>query len=80
MSVGSVQLTWTASTTAGVTGYNVYRGTTTGGPYTKIASLVPRTGYTDSNLTSGNTYYYVVIAVAGNAESIYSNEAFVTAP
>jgi hypothetical protein len=78
---GQVTLSWTASATAGVTGYNVYRGTTQGGPYTQIASQVATTSYPDSSVTSGNLYYYVVTAVGpGNVESVYSNEASATAP
>ncbi len=57
--------------------FNLYRSTTTGGPYTKINSLlISGTSYLDTGLTSGVTYYYVVAAVdpAGN-EGAYSNEA-----
>jgi hypothetical protein len=52
-----VTLTWTAST--GATGYNVKRATTSGGPYSKLASPTSP-GYTDSTATNGTTYYYVV--------------------
>src|SRR4029077_18498300 len=75
----SVALTWSASTST-VSGYNVYRGTVSGGPYTKInASLVAVLNYTDSTVQSGTTYFYVTTAVdsSGN-ESTYSNE--VSAP
>jgi fibronectin type 3 domain-containing protein len=76
---GQVALTWTGSSTASVTGYNVYRGTTAGGPYTQIASQVAMTSYTDSLGTGTTTYYYVVTAVGpGNVESVYSNEASAT--
>jgi len=79
-SPGSVQLNWTGSTTAGVTGYNVYRSASSGGGYVKI-TLVNGTSYTDTGLTSGTPYYYVVTAVGpGNLESVNSNEAFATAP
>ena len=75
----SVALSWTASTST-VSGYNVYRGTVSGGPYTKInSSLVAGLSYTDLTVQSGTTYYYVTTAVdsSGN-ESVYSNE--VSAP
>ncbi|MGC2829312.1 MAG: choice-of-anchor D domain-containing protein, partial [Candidatus Acidiferrum sp.] len=75
----SVALSWTASTST-VSGYNVYRGTVSGGPYTKInSSLVAGLSYTDLMVQSGTTYYYVTTAVdsSGN-ESVYSNE--VSAP
>jgi hypothetical protein len=69
----SVHLTWTAS--ANVSGYNVYRGTVSGGPYTMInSSLDATTAYTDSTVISGQTYYYVVTAVnSSSQESGYSN-------
>jgi fibronectin type 3 domain-containing protein len=65
-----------------VIGYNVYRGTTSGGPYTKIVSA-PQAGttYTDSAVQSGWTYFYVVTAVDSNGnESSYSNEATAVIP
>ena len=73
----SVTLNWTASTSTNVTGYNVYRGLTSGGPYTKVnASLIVGTTYTDVNVQAGQTYYYVTTAVDSNSnESVYSNQA-----
>ena len=77
----SVTLTWTASTTTGVTGYNVYRSTTTGGPYTKLTSTaVTGTTYTDNSVTAGATYYYVATALVGSSESGYSGQASATVP
>src|SRR3989449_35826 len=69
-----VDLSWTASTSV-VAGYNIYRGTVSGGPYTRInASLEPATLYTDSAVQAGQTYYYVTTAVdASGVESGYSN-------
>jgi fibronectin type 3 domain-containing protein len=66
-------LTWNASATVGVTQYNVYRGTVSGGPYTMIASGNFLT-YTDTNVTSGSTYYWVVTAVENGTQSSNSNE------
>ncbi|HVW08647.1 MAG TPA: beta-propeller fold lactonase family protein [Bryobacteraceae bacterium] len=74
-------LNWIASTTPSVT-YNVYRGSQSGGPYSKInpAPVVPLT-YVDTAVTAGQTYYYVVTAVASSGlESGYSNEASGTIP
>jgi hypothetical protein len=78
----TVNLTWTASTSQNVTGYNIYRGTTSGGPYTKINSaLDASTNYTDSTVVNGQTYYYVTTAVnSSNEESTYSNQAQAVIP
>jgi hypothetical protein len=78
----SVSLSWMASTSPNIAGYNVYRGVTTGGPYTQLnSSLVPTVTYTDSNVSPGQSYYYVTTAVnTGNLQSVYSNEAQATVP
>jgi hypothetical protein len=70
---GQVVLSWWG--TAYATSYNVKRATTSGGPYTTIASGItePRT-YTDSGMPAG-TYYYVVTAVTPSGETAASNEA-----
>lgn len=78
----SVDLTWVASTSANVVGYNAYRGTASGGPYNRLnGALIATLGYTDTTVQSGVTYYYVATAVdsAGN-ESVHSNEAQAVVP
>ena len=56
-------------------GYNVYRGTVNGGPYTAInTALDSSTNYTDYTVVSGATYYYCTTEVnAQGQESGYSN-------
>src|SRR6266853_2171617 len=85
----TVTLTWTWSRGDGpvATGFNVKRGTTTGGPYAIVASLTGTTirTYTDASgkgniLTPGTTYYYVVTAVSEAAESLPSAEAQASIP
>ena len=78
----SVDLAWTASSGSGVTGYNIYRATKTGGPYTKVnSSLNLDTTFTDNSVVAGTTYFYVVTAVDGaGTESAYSNEAKAIVP
>lgn len=77
----SVALSWQASTST-VAGYNIYRGTTDGGPYSRINSEpIPTLSYTDTNVSSATTYYYVSTAVdSGGAESTYSNQATAVIP
>jgi Chitobiase/beta-hexosaminidase C-terminal domain/Legume lectin domain/Abnormal spindle-like microcephaly-assoc'd, ASPM-SPD-2-Hydin len=74
-------LTWNASPSS-VVGYLVYRGTTSGGPYTiETANPVSVLDFTDSSVVAGATYYYVVTAVGENGQqSSYSNQGTVTIP
>jgi len=78
----SVDLTWTASQSQGVVGYNIYRSTVSGSGYSKInGTLNAGTSYTDSGVTSGQTYFYVAKAVDGNGvESGPSNEVQAVIP
>ncbi|WP_239613466.1 endo-1,4-beta-xylanase [Cohnella mopanensis] len=55
-----VALSWTAS--SGATSYTVKRATTSGGTYTDVATGLTSTSYTNTALTNGTTYYYVVSA------------------
>ena len=79
-----VILTWTASPTSGVVGYNVYRGTNSGGESATPINSAPINGttYADENVTAGTEYYYVVMAVASNDSTLSaaSNEASATVP
>ena len=77
----SVTLTWTASTSSGVTGYYVFRSTTNGGPYTQLTSTaVTGTTYTDTSVSALTTYYYVVTALVGSSQSGYSSQASALVP
>jgi Transmembrane protein 131-like N-terminal/Abnormal spindle-like microcephaly-assoc'd, ASPM-SPD-2-Hydin len=78
----SVDLSWNASNSQNVIGYNIYRGTQSGGPYSKINSaLDASTLYTDTNVSNGATYYYVTTAVnSSDEESAYSNQAQAVIP
>jgi Abnormal spindle-like microcephaly-assoc'd, ASPM-SPD-2-Hydin len=76
----TVDLSWNGST--GAVGYNIYRGTTAGGPYSMVnPSLNDSTAYTDNTVVSGQTYYYVATAVDDQSqESGYSNETQAVIP
>ncbi len=74
----AVTLTWSASQNA--TSYNIYRGTTSGGPYTKLASGIVSTTYSDVRVTHNQTLYYVTTAVNGSNESGYSNQTVAVIP
>jgi Concanavalin A-like lectin/glucanases superfamily/Abnormal spindle-like microcephaly-assoc'd, ASPM-SPD-2-Hydin len=77
----SVDLNWNPSTST-VTGYFVYRGTASAGPFAKLnSSSLPSTSFTDSSVQSGQMYYYAVTAVdSAGRESAYSNTASAQIP
>lgn len=70
-----IALSWSASARA--TSYVLKRGTISGGPYTQIGTA-PSTFYTDTGLTNGTPYYYVVVAVNSAGQSAPSAEATAT--
>lgn len=72
---GQVALAWNGS--SGATSYRVKRATASGGPYSVIASP-NSTSYTDTGLTNGTTYYYVVSAVNSAGESGNSSQVSAT--
>ena len=78
-SLHSATLNWTASISAGVTGYKIYRGTASGGPYTLVTTVGTVTTYTDNTVQAGLSYYYVVTAVA-SGESTFSNQVQANIP
>lgn len=57
-------------------GFEVYRATTSGGPYTLInVTSADAVTYNDNNLATNTPYYYIVRAVTDSAASAVSNEA-----
>jgi fibronectin type 3 domain-containing protein len=77
----SCTLNWTQSTTPGITSNNLYRGSVSGGPYMLVnSSSSPSTSYVDTSVTASTTYYYVVTALVGTEESLYSMQATCAVP
>lgn len=76
-----ISLSWQASSSP-VIGYNVYRGTQSGGPYSRVNSLlISAHAYNDEEVQSGLTYFYVLRAVGFDSmESQASNQAVATVP
>lgn len=79
--VHQASLSFGQSTSVGITGNCAYRSQTSGGPYTQIScSSSPITSYVDTTVIGGQTYFYVVTAVAGTTESAFSNETKAVIP
>ncbi|WP_180539278.1 hypothetical protein [Nevskia soli] len=74
-----IDLTWSAQ--QGATSYNILRGTTNNGPYTKVGTS-NGSAFLDntSGLVNGDTYYYVIQPIINGAEVCQSNQATVTIP
>jgi fibronectin type 3 domain-containing protein len=68
-----VNLQWARGVNA--SSYNVKRASVSGGPYATIATGLTNTVYSDTNVVTGATYYYVVSGSSTNGESVNSAEA-----
>ena len=77
----SVALSWTGAVT-GVTGYNAYASTVSGGPFVKLTSTpLTSPGYTDNSVQPDRRYYYVVTALnTSDQESAFSSEVTAIVP
>jgi fibronectin type 3 domain-containing protein/regulation of enolase protein 1 (concanavalin A-like superfamily) len=73
VSFSSINLTWNA--VDGASSYTVKRSTTSGGPYTTVASGITATNWLNSGLSASTTYYYVVSAINAGGESANSEQA-----
>lgn len=74
LTLTSTRLNWTQN--AGETNFEIYRGTTSGGPYTLInIAAANATTYTDNGLDPNTTYYYVVRAVNTTGAADASNQS-----
>ncbi len=71
-----VALLWTASTAA--SSYSVMRATVSGGPYTTVASGLTNTTYTDTGLSNGTPYYYVITPTISGGAGVSTSEVSAT--
>lgn len=63
----TVSLTW--NSVSGASSYTVKRATSATGPFAIVKAGLTTTSYTDTSLSNGSTYYYVVSATISGVES-----------
>ncbi len=71
----TASVSWSAA--SGATSYKVFRGTTSGGPYTQVGT-VTGTSFSDSGLSCNTSYHYVVRSSNGSCDSGNSAQASAT--
>jgi len=71
-------LNWTATSDTYAAGYRVLRSGTSGGPYTQVGEVTPRTTTTFNESPAVGTYYYVLRSYYQNWESVNSSEVSAT--
>ena len=78
-----VILSWSPSSTSGAVGYNVYRGTASGGESATPLNSTPIAGttYDDESVQAGQTYYYTIATVSSSGtQSADSSEVSASVP
>lgn len=73
-----IDLQWTATPDAYASGYRIYRSDASGGPYTLVAEVTPRTATSYTDTPPAGTYFYVVRAFYEDWESVDSEEVTAT--
>jgi predicted ribosomally synthesized peptide with SipW-like signal peptide len=73
-----VGLTWTPTVDTYATGYSLWRGTVSGGPYSQAGSVAPGTSTSTTDSPTAGTWYYVLRSSFGAWSSVDSNEASAT--
>lgn len=77
----AIRLDWSDNPNAVMneTGFEIYRGTKAGGPYTLLTTTAPNViTYMDQNLTPNTQYFYVVRAISATGAAAASNESDAT--
>lgn len=76
VSSSQINLSWSA--VSGATSYKVERATSSGGPWTEIATGITATTFSSTGLSASTTYHYRVRATNANGDGTYSATANAT--
>ena len=77
----SVVLHWDRNTEANLSGYNVYRSLSSGGPFVvKNTGLLTTLGFCDLNVSDGQTYFYHVTALTTTSQESLPSALVSTVP
>ncbi len=74
----AVTLTWTPTVDTYATGYTIYRATSSGGPFSSIGSVTPRSAATTADSPGAGTWWYVARSIFQAWTSVPSNAASAT--
>ncbi|MDD5879494.1 MAG: fibronectin type III domain-containing protein [Clostridiales bacterium] len=77
ITTSSVNLSW--DSIPGINKYEIYRSKTENGTYSKVA-ISDNNSYTDSNLKSGETYYYKIKCVDGEFSNVLTVNTICSEP
>lgn len=78
VTAGNAQAALSWSAVSGATSYSILRSTTSGSGYTSVVTGLTATTYTNTGLTNGTTYYYVIAAVNACGTGVNSTQVSVT--
>src|ERR1035437_435533 len=77
----SVVLHWDPNTDTNLSGYNVYRSLSSGGPFVKkTTSVLTTLGFCDLTVSDGVTYYYQITAVTTTSQNSLPSVTLSTVP
>jgi hypothetical protein len=77
----SVVLHWDPNTDTNLSGYNVYRSLSSGGPFVKKnTSVLTTLGFCDLTVSDGVTYYYQITAVTTTSQNSLPSVTLSTVP
>jgi hypothetical protein len=74
----SASLTWTPSVDSYAAGYDIWRGTGSGGPYSLVGSVTPGTASSANDAPGAGIFYYVLRSSFQNWRSVNSNQTSAT--